>query len=161
MINARWSGRSILPVIVTLYTHYESIPEASELEDNWVPLLKDLEELHEVEIFTTNYDLIIETALKHVGDSESQLVATGRKYGVQTVVDTDLWKEGDAGYKSMNGTRGLLTKLHGSVDWNTRGGSVYHGTPGYKGNHDNQVIIYPGWKGEPQKEPFQEFHGHF
>jgi len=74
-----------------------------------------------------------------------------------------LWSRGPkAGLDLRPG--GLLTKLHGSVDWSRRPGRepIYvGGDPGFKGDHERHVILYPGFKGEALEEPFNIFHDHF
>ena len=59
------------------------------------------------------------------------------------------------------------TKLHGSVDWQSAGTDT-SGRPVIRwghlekhGSHDTRGIIYPGFKGAPEKEPFKSFHDYF
>jgi hypothetical protein len=85
-------------------------------------------------------------------------VNTGRRTGVYSEIDDAVWIQSDS---VSSPTRGLLTKLHGSVDWSRVGDQVYFGTPKYQGRHEDQVIIYPGFKGTPDKKPFTLFHEHF
>lgn len=58
---------------------------------------------------------------------------------------------------------GLLTKLHGSINWQWgQGGErIFVGAPIWTGNHDNHAIIYPGFKGESQSPFFAPMHSYF
>ena len=56
---------------------------------------------------------------------------------------------------------GLLTKLHGSVDWRyLTEDLVVVRDAGFSGNRHKHCILYPGYKGEPKEEPFRRFHEH-
>lgn len=58
-------------------------------------------------------------------------------------------------------TKGLLTRLHGSVNWSKDAETIYVGDPKFKGKHENHAIIYPGFKGRPNEPLFLSFHDHF
>lgn len=135
-----------------VYRLYQFPPSTKGLNQTWLPLMKLLSTSgRRVEFFTTNYDVVLEEALSKVDLS----VHDGRTMGTQPVLDVSLWQ------RTGDQRVGLLTKLHGSVDW-TRGEQRIHvGTPLYQGDHDRHVIIYPGFKGSPDREPFQTFHEHF
>lgn len=139
-----------------VYSWYHREPELDELEATWIPLLKYLAKNGQpVEIFTTNYDLILEAAIEH-----GQLpIETGRSRGVLPRLQEEFWM--DSSRQATNNRTGLLTKLHGSVDWSRGNGKIYCGTPLYRGNHKDHVIIYPGFKGVPTEKPFTLFHEHF
>jgi hypothetical protein len=135
-----------------VYRLYHLPPPAEGLGDTWIPLLQTLSTTGKrVEVFTTNYDVVLEDALSRV----DLPVHDGRTKGTQPVLDTSLWQRG--GDQRV----GLLTKLHGSVDWSRSERAIHTGTPLYQGDHDRHVIIYPGFKGTPEREPFQTFHEHF
>jgi hypothetical protein len=60
----------------------------------------------------------------------------------------------------------LLTKLHGSVDWVWGTDSndlqvVRPNHPEFHNDHRHRAIIYPGFKGVPEREPFVSFHRYF
>lgn len=134
-----------------VYAFYHPEPPREGLEETWIPLLDTLAKVgRPLEIFTTNYDVVLEKALEFV-DLPLQ---SGRTGGTQPVLDTSLWQR--------RGARetGLLTKLHGSVDWSRGEGKVHVGTPLYQGSHERHVILYPGFKGSPESEPFLTFHEH-
>lgn len=137
-----------------VYAFYGRHPNDDELT-GWVQLLKGLAERHPViEIFTTNYDVVLELAV----NSAQINVQTGRSpYGIQMRLDTTLW---DAPGEPLENKYGRLTKLHGSVDWQYENGNIIVGSSNFTGNHQNHLILYPGYKGEPDIEPFRKFHEH-
>jgi len=134
---------------------YGQVPPLHSLEHTWIPFLKGLLDANKapVELFTTNYDVVIEQAI----DNRFP-IATGRQDGVFRTLNTALWTEG---ISELPGVRGLLTKLHGSIDWSREDGEIYLGAPGYRGSHDRHAIIYPGFKGGDLSAPFDQFHRYF
>src|SRR5207248_224732 len=76
-----------------------------------------------------------------------QQIKTGRRPGVYQVLDEFLWAR--RSQDELPKPAGLLTKLHGSVDWSRGPQGIYVGDPLYKGTHNKQVILYPGFKGTP------------
>ena len=96
---------------------YVEPPSKGKLQ-NWISLLQGLEE-HDpvIEIFTTNYDPVLETVIE---EANIENVVTGRETGRQTTLNTSLW---DKPGEPIDG-RGRLTKLHGSVDWQRRGSTI-------------------------------------
>ena len=136
-----------------VYDLYADCPTKNQLKD-WMFLLQQLQELDPVvEIFTTNYDRVLEMAAK-VSRLE---IEDGRKPNdLEMVLDTTVW---DTPGKPFN-DHGRLTKLHGSVDWqrSSDGTIVMSSVP--TENHKKQVVLYPGFKGEPKEEPFIKFHEH-
>ena len=137
-----------------VYEWYSPLPTQKQLDRSWLPLLRGLLQIDpRVEVFTTNYDLVLEQAVH-----TAQLpIDTGRIGGVQPILDVGLWDPRDS---SRNG-KGLLTKLHGSVDWSRGPNAIHVGTPTFRGTHKDHVIIYPGYKGVPSEAPFSLFHRHF
>ncbi len=131
---------------------YVEPPSNGKLQ-NWISLLQGLGERDPViEIFTTNYDPVLETVIE---EANIENVVTGRETGRQTTLNTSLW---DKPGESLDG-RGRLTKLHGSVDWQRRGSTIICSDL-YTGDPDQHSILYPGFKGEPSEEPFIKFHEH-
>ena len=140
-----------------VYDLYSAAPN-SEALSTWIMLLKVLAayELH-TEVFTTNYDLVLENVID-VG-SLSKTIITGRVANeINTVVDPMRWHPPSEKRARFFGP-GLLTKLHGSVDWQQGiDGRIIAGASRFTGQHQNHILIYPGFKGEPQEEPFVTFH---
>ena len=136
-----------------VYNFYATNPDPEKLSD-WVHLLKELAELDSaIEIFTTNYDRVLERVISEAGI----YVKTGRESdGIQMKLDTALW---DTPIESIFDSSRLLTKLHGSVDWQRSNGEIIM-SPVFTGNHQNHSILYPGYKGKPDQEPFIKFHEH-
>ena len=133
-----------------VYNFYATPPNPEKLSD-WVQLLKGLAGADStIEIFTTNYDLILETAIK-----EAKIkVKTGRAFDdIQTKLDTALWESP----KQSLDFDGRLTKLHGSVDWQLRNEEIIM-SPVFTGDHQKHLVLYPGYKGVPRQEPFDKFH---
>lgn len=135
-----------------VHEFYVEPPSNGNLQ-NWISLLQGLEGRDPViEIFTTNYDPVLETVIE---EANVENVATGRETGRQTTLNTSLW---DRPGESIDG-RGRLTKLHGSVDWQRRGSTIICSDL-YTGDPNQHSILYPGFKGEPSEEPFIKFHEH-
>ena len=135
-----------------VYKFYRSSPEPIKLR-TWIELLKSLANYDPIiEIFTTNYDRVLENVIK----SSEINMETGRKFdGLQAKLDTTRWDTSD----DLSDNNGRLTKLHGSVDWqqSTEGINI---SEVFTGDHQNHLILYPGYKGEPDEEPFVKFHRH-
>ena len=143
-----------------VYRLYAEIPQVEQIAD-WALLLKGLQGIDPtLEIFTTNYDRVLETVIKETGIN----IRTGRDFDdVDARLNTDFWDMSVEGYRSMIESfelGGLLTKLHGSVDWQRRNGAI-HLSPVYAGSLDRHSLLYPGYKGTPTEEPFRMFHRHF
>jgi hypothetical protein len=135
-----------------VYELYSTLPSSEEIDDNWTALLNGCTRLGpRVEIFTTNYDMVIEAALDGTGVADN-----GWRGTVVRKLETDLWSA-DASQR----TKGLLTKLHGSLNWTRDKNQIYVSDPMFKGSHDSHVIIYPGFKGRPSDPTFQLFHSYF
>jgi hypothetical protein len=136
-----------------VYDLYAELPDEKDLARTWNPLLEGCAKLGiRTEIVTTNYDLIIESAL------DSNAVAdNGWRGTVVRKLEIDAWTPISPGLTQ----RGMLTKLHGSVNWSRNNETIYVSDPTFKGKHENHVIIYPGFKGRPSDGAFLNFHEHF
>jgi hypothetical protein len=144
-------------IAAKVYEFYSTAPQSDQLSDNWQQLFNLLaSEKYWPDIFTTNYDLVIE----HAADLAGQPINYGKGQGVIGVLDVDLWKRSlsDAGY--VPGREGLLTKLHGSLNWLREHERIIFGGTEYKGDHAYHAVIYPGFKGAPKDEPFSLFHSY-
>ena len=141
-----------------VYDLYGQLPEPQQLESTWKQLIEPLlRSGATLEIVTTNYDMILEVALDELNASASLPVDTGWRGTVQRTLDTTLWTR----RRETPSSSGLLTKLHGSVNWTRNGDTIYVSDPTYKGSDKRHVIIYPGFKGRPTDPVFQSFHNHF
>ena len=141
-----------------VYRFYSSQPTVAKVRSNWLALLDPLtrEQDKAIELFTTNYDVIIEFVLNELANKDIGLreIKTGRyERGVHRILDLNTWS-----IDSRDSThRGLLTKLHGSIDWSRGTDEIYISDPLFKGSHDRHVILYPGSKGSPDQRPFTDF----
>lgn len=143
-----------------IYDFYAQAPSDEELRQTWVPLLEwaSTSSFARVDLVTTNYDLILEYALRLV---PALRVDAGLGQDVLPVIDLHRWDEGCVA------DSGLLTKLHGSVDWKLGNGGtadrpvIRRGHPEFDGDHAKRLILYPGFKGRPDRQPFIAFHEYF
>jgi len=142
-----------------VYEYYSQPPDDKELKRSWIPLLERVSSFgfDRVDLVTTNYDLVIESALEsHSGNR----IGMGSQQGLFPGIDLEAWRKTDS-------TSGMLTKLHGSVDWKLGNGStdtnpvIRRGHPEFDGDHRKRLILYPGFKGVPSREPFVAFHEYF
>ncbi|MGL4574658.1 MAG: SIR2 family protein [Burkholderiaceae bacterium] len=155
--QGHYAGERLMSEInAIVYDLYNREPTQTELEANWIPLLKwASRKFSKINVFTTNYDVVIETAINLVPEAK---IGLGRLNGLGTTLSLHEWRD------LTVDDRGLLTKLHGSVDWQFgRGGSpttpiVRTGIPEFLNDHNVRTIIYPGFKGIPDREPFVAFH---
>lgn len=146
----------IAPLIESIYaqvhTWYGGPPHPKKLSV-WTQLLTGLRAIDPVlEIFTTNYDIVLEDAIRQAEiPTEIGLTSYREGHGMQT----HLWDPAN------RPETGLLTKLHGSVDWRylTEDVVVVRDAD-FSGNRHKHCILYPGYKGVPKEEPFRRFHEH-
>lgn len=145
-----------------VYDLYTAEPEIEQLA-SWSLFLKGMLQMDlEIEIFTTNYDCVLEKAIDVAGVD----IKTGRTFdNIRAELDIDPWllatthkKEELADMQGVLGN-GLLTKLHGSVDWQRYRGRIKISDV-FAGDHQKHCILYPGYKGEPTEDPFAVFHQH-
>lgn len=139
-----------------VYDLYSYEPSERELHDNWIELISQLDGRGtRLDIFTTNYDVAIEAALNAIGGETTARKWRGIEGNVRQTIDLKNWIEASINHN------GLLTKLHGSLDWKISGEKIYVGDPVFTGDHSKQAIIYPGFKGESSQSFFQVFHEYF
>ena len=138
-----------------IHDAYDALPTEVELAATWSPLLNALLDGHAaVDVFTTNYDLVLETAIK-LGRFPIDVCST--ELGFATL-DCGKWTKEN--WSNNRGNRGILTKLHGSLNWTWgRNRRIDIGGPAYF-DDSKQVAIYPGFKGEPNQAPFADFHAY-
>lgn len=143
-----------------VYSLYGETPEEKDLAD-WRLLLDTLAESSQViELFTTNYDRVLESVVE-VGGLEDKIETGIVNYGSDgTKLDLSCWSEASRPTSSNSG-KGKLTKLHGSANW-IRGndGDIFVGPPRFTGDLQNHITLYPGDKEWPTEEPFIAFYEH-
>lgn len=139
-----------------VYDLYSQDPEPAELAQNWSPLIHGLLEYGaRLDIFTTNYDLVVENALKELNGDDFMYSYSGAAGRVQRFLDLKQWQE------DAERPGGLLTKLHGSLNWKVSGQRIAIGDSGFTGTHAKHAIIYPGFKGRSNATFFEPFHDYF
>jgi hypothetical protein len=137
-------------IVYDLYNHE---PTPDELEGNWSHLLGELRKAKiQADFFTTNYDVVIETAasLDQAIDLDHFQGVTGR---VSKKLNLEQWSD-------TQGDQTLLTKLHGSINWQSRNKCIHVGASVFTGNHSNHAIIYPGFKGKSEAIFFPPMHSY-
>ena len=143
-----------------VYELYAALPSEPQKVWNWVNLLTELVQVDPVlEIFTTNYDRLLEYVLEQAKLNTEFNIATGQYHRLGRLeLDWDRWDSFDLDFPGDN--HGLLTQLHGSVNWHREGQRIVIGPSRFTGSDNNHAIVYPGNKGEPREEPFRIFHEH-
>lgn len=140
-----------------VYDYYSALPAQEQIQDNWLSLLELLAAKNYVpDVITTNYDLVIE----HAAHIAGKPIEYGRGAGVVTSLDLDVWKQ-QLSEDAVLPANGLLTKLHGSLNWLREADRIILGGTQFKGNHKYHGVIYPGYKGVPQEDPFSLMHSYF
>jgi len=140
-----------------VHEYYAERPSEESLASNWLPLLKVLRgRTNRIDVVTTNYDMVIEEAIRHSGCD----IDTGREYGDWSIFNTNIADHGQWA-QGLGRRGGRLLKIHGSVDWVRRGGNIHYGNFVFTGTHSNHVIVYPGYKGTPNTAPFIALHESF
>jgi len=138
-----------------VYELYGYEPSREEISENWIDLISRLDgQGSRLELFTTNYDGVIEAALTRYADDETSRAYRGIRGVVRQSLDLTAWAGGSE-WQPI-----LLTKLHGSLDWKYGGNSIFVGDPVFTGDHKKQAIIYPGFKGTNDAPFFDVFHNH-
>ncbi len=109
-------------------------------------------------IVTTNYDLIFEDCLEGLESAFVDLGITGvdtgfRQKNLRTHWNASVpweWNRNTIEYK----------KIHGSLDWHLADGDRIQATGRSERPEDpgSMLLLYPGFKGSPNNEPFQTLH---
>jgi hypothetical protein len=146
-----------------LYSHYAGEAAAVEIEKTWLPLLEKCTNWPaHTSIFTTNYDGVLEDSVdlydqRHPNDtSRFNFGFVGRSRPTLALPN---WT--DNAFASDASKTILITKLHGSLNWEFVNREVQRSTPTFAGDHSRHPIIYPGYKGYPDREPFRSFQRYF
>ena len=150
----------IKKIIFDKLIRYKS-DDASSLYVNVVRELKDFFKDIRISIVTANYDLTFEDAFE---SRESFFESEGikdidfsfRTKNSRTVYDPSHEFDWRVGYIEY-------LKLHGSLDWHhdARGICTRNGSVTMPDKPDEMAILYPGFKGVPDKEPFITLHNKF
>lgn len=144
-----------------LFEIYHVPPTSIEIQDNWLYLLGMLLGQAPVEIFTLNYDLVIEEVFENLNKTNAGYeYFDGRPSSrTSTKMDFSFWQSSQ--YETRKQDYFALTKLHGSVDWRVINGECYYGQPTPKGRTSEHLLLPPGLDKVPSTEPFLSFHQYF
>ena len=113
-----------------VFSFYASDADESELENNWLYLIKKLASIEsQLSFFTLNYDWIPEKIQSNLEQAERFF--TGRRTDTGAVLDTSFWEKKQ--YENEDAPDKVITKLHGSVDWRNDNGKIYVGNPNSSG----------------------------
>lgn len=153
----RTSERLREEINARVYDHYGHQPPPERLSATWGRLLEvAIKAFPRIDIVTTNYDRIAEAAARQFAAERIDL-GFEDPGALEPQIHLEKWK-------SNARNRGMLTKLHGSIDW-VRGRTgteetplIRRGIPEFSGRHSDRFIIYPGFKGIPTEEPYLTFH---
>jgi hypothetical protein len=150
-------GNLISEINQVVYDLYGYEPNKRELNRNWAEIISRLDGVAtRLDLFTTNYDGVIEAALSdYAGDATARMYR-GIRGTIRQSLALDDWGHGSPWQPIF------LTKLHGSLDWKySRDRSVIHvGDPVFTGDHTKHAIIYPGFKGSNDAPFFDAFHNY-
>lgn len=140
-----------------VHEFYDDSPHLNKLS-NWIQFFQSLaiNVDRTIEIFTTNYDTVLEKIIEQAGIK----IETGRQAtSTEMKLDTIFWDNPGTPMTHPQTSHGRLTKLHGSVDWQRRKGDIICSSV-YTEDPQKHLILYPGFKGTPDEEPFNKFHEH-
>ena len=157
-------GAQIIPSLsdkIKEKVHNVYVAEADPKElRTWALFLSDLQKRDPIlEIFTTNYDTILENSTTAAGIN----VHSGRReIGGRFKLDFSEWELLVTTPEDLLQSRshGLLTKLHGSVDWQWGNNETINISDTSLNDPKKHPVLFPGYKGVPTKKPFSIFHRH-
>ena len=156
MAKSTWSTAAKLrdEINAQLYSFYSEVPSSEKLDRTWKPLLENLLQFGcSIGLITTNYDVVLEKANSDLDIEFLHSLQVGWDEGPFRKLDPRVWD------KPLE--LGLLTELYGSSNWTSEGKDIYVGGQVFSGPHEKLAIIYPGFKGFPEKGIFLSLHEHF
>lgn len=110
-------------------------------------------------LITTNYDLTFETAIESYPTEWSAIGINDVDFGFSIQFGRPIYNPSqDFGW---NSSIIEYLKIHGSVDWHldARGKCSRSMSSTVPDDPDQMAILYPGFKGVPEVEPFMSMHG--
>ena len=139
------------------YEFYSTIPPDNKVT-YWKNLIEGIKEMHHsVEIFTTNYDLVLD----HVVDSiRSKVNIYSGKFGgragishinIDDLIETETDEDSENFVRSMS-LHGKFIKLHGSINWTWMGNDIIVGPPLFTGDHSRHAIYIQDKQGLRKKD---------
>ena len=138
-----------------VYSLYKQLPSDAETKGNWKRLLSALKtKKHPLQLFTTNYDLIIERAYESLTGKNINLGLKNNQNDIGSqLIDVSSWNMPIDSDKET-----LLTKLHGCVKWRKRGNEIHYDPIDSVFNPNEPALIFPGFKGAPSRPHHLAFH---
>ena len=129
--------------------------------DMYLNIVKEIKEYSDnsaISIVTANYDLTFERGFEDCNDRWDEIGIKDIDYGFE-------FKHSRAIYDPVrkfewNSDIIEFLKIHGSVDWHkdSNGKCSRSMSTTKPSEPDEMVILYPGFKGIPEKEPFRSMH---
>ncbi|MGE0192467.1 MAG: SIR2 family protein [Planctomycetota bacterium] len=147
-----------------LWLHYSTEPKAEGLEATWMPLLRGLLELDDdVELYTLNYDRVLDVALDALprNSKERHRIERGIYPSAGAFrVQTDTWRRSADDLRQGSPNYVLYTKLHGSLNWVKDEKRIVTGAwTQPPRNLAAAAIVYPELgKDASSESPFREFY---
>lgn len=156
--DASFELRRIKKLLFDRLNKYEP-DQAASLYSSLIAQIRKRYSNASISLITTNYDLTVETSIEHGKNDWKSLGIESFNFGFSNRFGRPIYDPSqDFGW--IPSVVEYL-KIHGSLDWH----------PGAQGNcsrsmsvtapddPDRMVILYPGFKGVPEKEPFISLHG--
>lgn len=129
-----------------LFDIYGDEPDERDVENLFLPLLEMLNwENSEIDVFTLNYDLILDSVLEIA--SSHEVYAYDGFSGARN-------RYNDKKYSDPN-LKLRLFRLHGSLSWIKTGGTIINQRHCARTNRPH-IYIPPGFKGDPTLEEYDE-----
>lgn len=112
-----------------------------------------------ISIITTNYDLTFESAAEHAPAMVEDLGINEIEFGFSLKNGRPIY-DSSRDWQWNSDTLEFL-KIHGSLDWNRDVSGNYSRSMSttIPDDPDKMAILYPGFKGVPEGEPFISLHG--
>lgn len=133
-----------------VFRFYGTEPELSELTD-YIRFFNGIGQAR-LDVFTTNYDLVLDSVVSHVDFFGSTVKQDRIGY---SFLDLPTLQE------MLTKDQSVLIKIHGSVNWQEHNGQVIVAGPpdtSAIGDIDRRPLIYPGEKKCPDREPFKTYY---
>lgn len=111
-----------------------------------------------ISLVTTNYDLTVEAAIEHADSKWKDIGVDEFNFGFSTRFGRPVYDAAQDFGWSPHIVEYL--KIHGSLDWHpdAQGGCTRSMANTVPDDPDRMIILYPGFKGVPEVEPFISLH---
>ena len=138
-----------------VFRFYSIKPKDTQLKI-WVSLIQSLKQYPlPIEIFTTNYDLVLDRAVR-MNDINIKMGVYIDDFGRSILRAKFL-----GGQMTRTADHaGRFTKLHGSINWHKENGNIIVGSTHSTIDSQNHAILYPGFKEESMDQLFKQLYDH-